>query len=89
MCIIYEINLFLLLQVPCKIVHVSRGSDLMTHLVDIKKHFVEFGSPAMMGMYSLFNMNGYASMLFSRNFRKGKNFCYLPFVVISVTVVRQ
>ena len=37
------------LQVPCKIIHISRGSDLTSHLEEIAKHFVEFGSPIMMG----------------------------------------
>lgn len=36
-------------ETPCKIIHVSSGSNLKDHIPDLVKHFKEFGSPVMMG----------------------------------------
>ena len=41
------------LQVPCKIIHISHGSELTSHLEEIAKHFIEFGSPIMMGRFQI------------------------------------
>ena len=46
-----------LLQVPCKIIHISCGSDLTSHLEEIAKHFIEFGSPIMMGRFQINSVN--------------------------------
>ncbi|KAK7494767.1 hypothetical protein BaRGS_00013894 [Batillaria attramentaria] len=36
-------------KVPCKIVHVGQGSELINHLATLQDHFRQFGSPVMMG----------------------------------------
>ncbi|KAK2587899.1 hypothetical protein KPH14_003995 [Odynerus spinipes] len=36
-------------DVPCKIVHVTSGKELIKYIEIIKRHFEEFGSPIMMG----------------------------------------
>jgi len=36
-------------QIPCKIIHVKSGKDLVEHLDELIIHFQEFGSPVMMG----------------------------------------
>ncbi|PVD27922.1 hypothetical protein C0Q70_10497 [Pomacea canaliculata] len=36
-------------KVPCRILHVSKGSELKQHLSALKNHFKNLGSPVMMG----------------------------------------
>lgn len=38
-----------LYNAPCKIIHVWNGTELKTQTDTIKNHFIEFGSPIMMG----------------------------------------
>ncbi|OWF46642.1 ufm1-specific protease 1-like [Mizuhopecten yessoensis] len=38
-----------LLEVPCKIIHVTSGALLYDHIEALKKHFVIVGAPVMMG----------------------------------------
>ncbi|XP_038060358.1 ufm1-specific protease 1-like [Patiria miniata] len=36
-------------DVPCKILHVSRGAELISKIPDLWQHFQDIGSPVMMG----------------------------------------
>ena len=36
-------------QVPCKIIHVTKGSQLEQHVPELVAHFQSWGSPVMMG----------------------------------------
>lgn len=38
-----------LFDVPCKIMHIPSGKDLITHFHGIEQHFKTYSSPVMMG----------------------------------------
>ena len=38
-----------LFDMPSKIIHVNKGSELVQHVLALTEHFHKFGSPAMMG----------------------------------------
>ena len=45
------ICIILLLQVPCKIVHVSRGCEVVEQIQALRDHFEHVGSPVMIGEF--------------------------------------
>jgi len=51
-CIIETLLRYIVLQVPCKIIHIKSGKSLIDHLSELQKHFLEKGSPIMMGKYN-------------------------------------